>query len=60
MTMSHKELLYLEDALSNEQLMTMKCQNYAGQIQDQELKSFVQQLADQHQQNFGQFYQLLR
>ena len=60
MTMSQKELLYVEDALSHEQLMQEKCQSYANQIQDQELKSFVQQLATQHQRNFGQFYQLLR
>lgn len=59
MTMSQKELLYVQDALSHEQLMQTKCQDYCNQIQDKELKQFVQQLASRHQQNFGQFYQLL-
>ncbi len=60
MTMSQKELLYVEDALNHEQLMQQKCQSYANQIQDQELKGFMQQLATQHQRNFSQFYQLLK
>ncbi len=60
MTMSQKELLYVKDALSHEQFMQTKCRNIVNQIQDQDLKNFVQQLANEHQQNFNQFYQLLR
>lgn len=58
--MSPKELLYVDDALSHEQLLKMKCDACASQLQDVELKNFVSQMAETHQQNFGQFYQLLR
>jgi len=57
--MSPKELSYIEDALSHEKHMKTKCTDYANQIQDTELKSYVNQLATTHQQIFGQFYQLL-
>ena len=57
--MSPKELSYIEDALSHEKHMKTKCTDYANQIQDPELKSYVNQLVTTHQQTFGQFYQLL-
>lgn len=57
--MSPKELSYIEDALSHEKHMKTKCTDYANQIQDAELKSYVNQLATTHQQVFTQFYQLL-
>lgn len=57
--MSPKELLYIQDVLSHEQHMKTKCTECAAQIQDPELKSFVQQYTAKHQQIFGQFYQLL-
>jgi len=58
--LSPKELLYVDDALSHEQLLKMKCDTCASQLQDVELKNFVSQMSATHQQNFGQFYQLLR
>ena len=57
--MSPKELSYIEDALSHEKHMKTKCADYANQIQDAELKSYVNQLAGIHQQAFNQFLQLL-
>ena len=57
--MSPKELSYIEDALSHEKHMKTKCTDYSNQIQDAELKSYVNQLVNTHQQLFGQFYQLL-
>lgn len=57
--MSPKELSYIEDALNHEKHMKTKCQDYSNQIQDPELKSYVSQLVNSHQQIFGQFYQLL-
>jgi hypothetical protein len=57
--MSPKELLYIQDILSHEKHMQTKCTESANQIQDAELKGFVQDLATKHQQCFGQFYQLL-
>jgi len=52
-------LSYIEDALSHEKHMKTKCTDYANQIQDPELKSYVNQLVTTHQQTFGQFYKLL-
>lgn len=57
--MSPKELSYIQDALNHQQHMKKKCQEYANQIADAELKSYVSQLANTHQQLFSQFYQLL-
>jgi len=57
--MSPKELLYIQDVLSHEKHMQIKCNECASQIQDAELKSFVQQLANKHQECFNKFYQLL-
>lgn len=41
--MSPKELLYIEDALGHEQHLQTKCQTTAGQLQDKELKAFIEQ-----------------
>lgn len=57
--MSPKELSYIQDALSHQKHMKTKCTDYANQIQDAELKSYVNQLADAHKKLFDQFYQLL-
>lgn len=57
--MSPKELSYIEDALNHEKHMKTKCTDYASKIQDPELKSYVNQLANTYQQTYGQFYQLL-
>ena len=58
--MSPKELLYMEDALSHEQMMQKKCTDLSAKLQDRELKSFVMQLSNRHQQGFGQLYSLLK
>lgn len=57
--MSPKELSYIQDALNHSKHMKTKCTDYANQLQDAELKSYVTQLANTHQQLFTQFYQLL-
>ena len=54
-----KELLYLEDALGHEKYFQTKCSETANQIQDADLKSCVQQMAQKHQQIFQSFYGLL-
>lgn len=58
--MSPKELLYMEDALSHEQMLQKKCTSLAGMLQDQDLKTFVTQLAGRHQKGFGELYSLLK
>lgn len=57
--MSSKELSYLEDALSNETFLKNQCQEAIQNLQDPELKSQVQQIAQKHQQIFDNFYNLV-
>lgn len=57
--MSPKELMYIEDALGHETFLKTQCQQAAQNLQDAELKSYVQQLMDKHQQVFSQFYELV-
>ena len=47
------------DALGHEQQMKKSCTNFANQLQDTELKNFVQELCNKHQQSFNRFYGLL-
>ncbi len=57
--MSPKELLYIEDALGHEQQMKKSCCDFASQLQDAELKNFVQGLCGRHQKTFDGFFGLL-
>lgn len=57
--MSPKELLYVQDALGHEEQLQTACCDFANQIQDQELKTFVQGLSTKHQETFGRFFSLL-
>lgn len=57
--MTSKELLYVEDALGHAQYFQTKCQETAGQLQDAELRTYVQQMQQKHQQIFQSFYGLL-
>lgn len=57
--MTSKELLYVEDALGHEQYFQNQCCQTANQLQDAELKSFVQQLGQAHNSIFQSFYGLL-
>ena len=58
--MSPKELQYIEDALGHEEQMKTACSDFAAQLQDPELKNFVQDLCSKHSQNFTRFYDLLQ
>ena len=53
--MTSKELLYLEDALGHEKYFQSKCKETASQLQDIELKTCIEQMAQKHQQIFQQF-----
>ena len=57
--MTTKELLYVEDALGHEKYLQTKCQETASQLQDSDLKAYVEQLAQKHQQIFQSLYGLL-
>ena len=51
--MTPKELLYLEDCLGIEQQLQTKCYDFASKVQDQNLRNFLTQLADTHQQRYN-------
>ena len=57
--MTPKELLYIEDALGHEQFFQTKCRQTASQLQDTELKSCVEQMAEKHRMIFQNLYGLL-
>lgn len=57
--MTTKELLYIEDALGHEKYFQSKYKETAEQLQDPQLKSCVEQMAQKHQQIFDSFYSLL-
>lgn len=57
--MSPKELNYVEDALGHEKFLKTQCQEAIANLQDQELKSCVQQLTQKHEQIFNNFYHLV-
>lgn len=57
--MSPKELNYIEDALGHEQILKTLCKEATTNLQDQELKTCVQQLEQKHQQLFNSFYNLV-
>ena len=57
--MTNKELLYIEDALGHAKYFQTQWQETANQIQDAELKSLVNQMAQKHQKIFTSFYNLL-
>ena len=57
--MTTKELLYIEDALGHEQYLQTKFRETAQQLQDAQLKNYLEQLAAKHQEIFSHFYQLV-
>lgn len=58
--MSDKELLYVEDALSQLKLFMTKCDNYSNQMQDRELKAYLKDVEARCQQLFNQIYKVLQ
>ena len=58
-SMTTKELLYVDDALSHAQLLATQFENAAGQLQDNSLRTQVQQMAQRHRQVYQQFYDLV-
>ena len=57
--MTSKELSYVEDALGHEKFYLTKCRETANQLQDMELRTYVEQMEKKHQQIFQNFYNLL-
>ena len=57
--MSPKELLYIEDALSHAQFLMNQCRTAACQLSDPALRGQAQQLVNENQKLFCQFYDLV-
>ena len=57
--MTTKELLYVDDALSHAQLLATQFQNAANELQDNSLRTQVQQVAQRHREMYRQFYNLV-
>jgi Spy/CpxP family protein refolding chaperone len=57
--MTTKELLYVDDALSHAQLLASQFDNAAARLQDNALRTQVQQMAQRHRQVYRQFYELV-
>ena len=57
--MSPKELLYVEDALGHEKFLKGQCCQASQNLTDPDLKNFVQQMMQKHQEIFARFYQLV-
>lgn len=57
--MTNKELLYIEDALGHAQYFQTKCNETASRLQDPQLRTCIQQIAQKNQQIFQSFYGLL-
>ena len=53
--MTNKELLYIEDALGHEKYFQTKCRETANQLQDSELKSCIEQMAQKPPADFPEF-----
>ena len=56
--MTSKELNYVEDALGHEKFFQTKCSETLNQLQDENLRMFVQEMQEKHQQIFSGFYNL--
>jgi len=58
--LTQKEISYLKDALSHEQICVTKYNNYANQMQDTELSSMFKNLANREQQHIDTINKLLQ
>lgn len=57
--MTQKELLYVEDALGHEQQLRQFCSDYAAQLQDPQLRGFVEGIGKRCGSSFERFMGLL-
>ncbi|MBQ4517404.1 MAG: spore coat protein [Clostridia bacterium] len=53
MNITDKELMAIEDRMSEEQVLIRKYRSYAEQCNDAQLKAVCNQVADKHQQHFN-------
>ena len=52
MALTAKELTAIEDQLNTEKLLVSKCRDYAGSMEDPELKQKVETMAGRHRAHY--------
>lgn len=57
--MTSKELLYVEDALGHEKFLKDSACKTSNCLQDQELKQYMKQLEEKHNEIYNRFLNLL-
>lgn len=57
--MSPKELLYIEDVLGHAKELETACKDFANMVQDSELKSFIESIAQKNKCCFDKVYELV-
>jgi hypothetical protein len=60
MQISSKDLSYLSDEMSWQLLTFKKCHHYAGEIQDQQIKSAIDKIGAMHQMQYEELLQCLQ
>ena len=58
--MNEKELMMIEDRLTNEKLLITKYRVYASACRDAELKAKCNQMADAHQKHYNMLISYLQ
>ncbi len=58
--MNEKELMMIEDRLTDEKLLITKFRVYASACRDAEIKSKCNQIADSHQKHFNMLISYLK
>ena len=57
--MTEKELLYLEDAIGHEAILTNVCQDIVDNLEDEDLVSFMEDEIKIHKSNYKKLYNLM-
>lgn len=57
--MTTKELLYIEDALGHASYFQTQCAETARQLQNEELKKYIAQVGQKHEEIYSKLFELL-
>ena len=57
--MTEKELLYIEDVLSHEQILENFCSDISNEIPENDIKNFIIYLENKYQMNYNTMFKLL-
>ncbi len=57
--MTEKELLYIEDVLSHEQILENFCSDISNEIPETDIKNFIIYLENKYQMHYNTMFKLL-